>query len=113
MDVPRRGVHQRAPPPEIYNLPLVLAYAVLDQVLDELVDQGVIQLPVKKKNKLFDKMKASTAPGSALAWQNYQLVDAGRDDRNKVAHEAVLYDRATSVKYVAAIEAELRAWGVL
>ncbi len=34
------------PPEELYNLPLVLAYAVLDQVFDALIDQGTFPKPV-------------------------------------------------------------------
>ena len=34
---------QETPPSESYNLPFVLAYAVLDQVFAELINQGTFQ----------------------------------------------------------------------
>lgn len=38
------------PPEEFYNLPFVLDYAVLDQVLDELTGQGTFPRPVDYKH---------------------------------------------------------------
>jgi hypothetical protein len=38
----RRSIINETPPGEIYFLPLALAYAVLDQVLDELAAQGKV-----------------------------------------------------------------------
>jgi len=92
---------------EHYNLPLVLAYAVLDEVLDALIAQGVFSC---KSWMLGAKMAASKA---ALPWQNYALVDQGKTARNDLAHEAKLADKAQCLKFVDAIELELKAWGVI
>ena len=65
------------PPENFYNLPFLLAYAVLDQVLAELIDQGTIHWQ-KRRPLLGDKMAASA---NALPWQNYALVDIGKTAR--------------------------------
>ncbi|MES2791728.1 MAG: hypothetical protein V4719_19060 [Planctomycetota bacterium] len=46
-------------PEDFYNLPLVLAYSLLDQVLGELIDQGSV--PKAKGRLLGAKMEASRA----------------------------------------------------
>jgi hypothetical protein len=103
-----RGSHRQAliapgvfiaetPPDEIYNLPLILAYAVLDQVLNELMCQGSFSPPVNKKGAtiripaLGVKMAASKA---GLQWMDYDLVAEGKNARNQLAHEAMLLSRA-------------------
>jgi hypothetical protein len=94
-------------PEDAYNLPFVLAYAVLDQVLSELVAAGVFAC---KSWMLGAKMTASQ---QYLKWQNYAVVEAGRNDRNDLAHEAKLLNRAACMNYVNAVEVELKAWAVL
>jgi hypothetical protein len=97
------------PPEEMYNLPFVLAYAIFDQVFDELIDQGAFPKP-PGKTTLAAKMNASSAH---LPWVDYSSVDAGRIARNEVAHEAKLRSRSDCLRFVDSIEQELRAWGVL
>jgi hypothetical protein len=92
-----------------YNLAFVLAYAVLDRVLDDLRAQTVFSTKQKYPG-LNAKMKASQ---TKLPWQNYSLIQLGRCVRNKVAHEAVLADGAQCFRFIDAIEAELRVWGIL
>jgi hypothetical protein len=94
-------------PEEAFNLPLVLAYAVLDQVLSELCDQGAFTC---KKWQLKEKMTASK---NVLPWQDYKSVDSGRCARNVLAHEAKLQNKSDCLRYVDAIEAELRAWAII
>jgi hypothetical protein len=94
-------------PDEHFNLPLLLAYSVLDEVLSELIAEGVFNSP---SPKLEPKMVASQG---ALSWQNYQLVDDGRKTRNKLAHEAKLAGKADCLKFVRAIETELKEWNVI
>ena len=97
-----------APSREVYhNLPLVLAYAVLDQVLNELRDQGTF---TSQTQKMGDKMNASR---KALPWQDYKSVDDGREARNNLAHEAQLVSKADCLRFIDAIEAELKAWSIL
>ena len=48
-----------------------------------------------------------------LPWQNYDLVDNGRVARNDLAHEAKLSSKADCLRFINAIEAELKAWGII
>lgn len=89
------------PPESFYNLPLVLAYAVLDQVLQDL---GYNQ------RQLGDKMEKAE---HELSWKNYHLVDCGRIERNRLAHSAKLIPRKECLKYIEAIEEELKGWDIL
>jgi hypothetical protein len=99
---------------ESYNLPLVLAYAVLDMVLTELYDQGVYSCKgwksTRKAPPLGRKMEDSRVH---VPWQDYSLVFDGKEKRNSLAHEAALVDKFECVTYVNAIETELRAWKIL
>ena len=105
--LPGFGVIVEEPVHDFYNLPLVLAYAVLDQVLNELRDQSEFR---SKNSKLGTKMFASR---KALPWQDYGLVDNGREARNDLAHEAKLLSKADCLRYIDAIESELRAWNIV
>ena len=97
------------PPESFFNLPLLLAYAVLDQVLDELIAQGSVPKP-RGRSLLGAKMVASRG---VIAWQDYVCVELGKDERNKIAHEGKLLDRKTCIKFIQAIEVELKAWHIL
>ena len=92
---------------DFYNLPFVLAYAVLDECLSELVTQRVFAC---SDRNIGPKMKASQG---AITWKDYHLVDTGRDRRNDVAHRAELQSKADCLRYIQAIEDELKAWGVM
>ena len=107
--VPGTGIVDMSAPIESYNLPFVLAYAVLDDVLSQLHDQGEFRCS-SREPMLREKMCASR---NILPWQDYGFVDLGRKDRNKLAHEAKLVPKPDCIAYVDAIETELKAWGVL
>jgi len=92
---------------ESYNLPFLLAYSVLDQVLTELRQQGEFQCT---SWFLGAKMSASR---DHLPWKDYDLADSGREARNLLAHEAVLLSKADCLKYIDAVRAELKAWAVI
>src|SRR5258706_9829405 len=68
-------------PVALINLPLVLAYCSLEDVLDQLVVERHFSC---QSSKLWPMMIASR---SALPWQDYAQVDTGRKARNKLAHE--------------------------
>ncbi len=105
-------LQNETPPLESYNLPFVLAYAILDQVLAELINQDTIQYTGKKPPPLGAKMEASKkAP--EIKWQDYEKIEKGKEDRNDLAHEAKLLDKNKCFEYIDAIETELKAWGVL
>ena len=94
-------------PEDSYNLPLILAYAVLDQVLSELRDQGEFTC---KAWQLGKKMPASQ---NALPWQDYDLVKSGKNARNDLAHEAKLLGKTDCLRFIHAIGFELKAWGIV
>ena len=104
---PGGGIINETRPTESYNLPLVLSYAVLDEALSILRDQGVFNCNDWQLDK---KMKASK---DKLPWVNYNLIDEGKRARNKLAHRAELLSEAECRKYVSAVEAELKAWGLI
>jgi len=95
-------------PDGFHNLPLVLAFSVLEQVLEELVTEGAVPKP--EARSLYHRMVASK---EVLPWQDYALVDAGRLERNALAHKAQLATKANCKRFIDAIEDELKAWQVL
>lgn len=94
-------------PEDSYNLPLVLAYAVLDRVLSEIRDQGTFTC---NSWKLGAKIVASQ---NALPWQDYDLVDNGKRARNELAHQAKLSSKVDCLRFIDAVESELKAWGLV
>ena len=107
--VPGSGVVDMSAPVESYNLILVLAYSVLDEVLKQLMAQG--EFKYKRLAGLEWMMKKSL--NNNLPWQNYNFVNLGRKARNKLAHEAELVPKGDCVTHTNAIEVELKAWGVI
>jgi hypothetical protein len=104
----RGGTFVQFNPPEGFrNLPLVLGYAVLDQVLNILISEGLFSC---NSWMLGPKMEASE---TVLPWHNYALVDAGKAARNRLAHEGKLLDDGQCLVFIEAIEAELKAWDVI
>ena len=97
------------PPERFFNLPLILAFSVLDQVLKELIQQGRVP-HLNSSDLLGARMKSAR---SAIAWQNYSYVECGKKERNAIAHEGKLLDREACLAFINAIEIELCAWRVL
>jgi hypothetical protein len=95
------------PPEAWFNLPFVLAYSVLDDALDVLDTTGAI------KAAGWMLGARMTAAKSALKWINFALVDDGRNKRNDLAHRATLLPKADCLRYVAAVGAELKNWGLV
>lgn len=94
---------------DFWNLPFILSYSILDEVLIILKDQGVYQCN-KRSPMLGKKMEASR---NYIPWQDYDLVSDGRKARNKLAHEAILLPKRQCFIYIDAIEVELKAWRIL
>ncbi len=107
--VPLRGKTYSYPaaPKDFHNLPFLLAYSVLDSVLSELSQQGVFACGSWMLGK---KMEASR---SNLPWQDYVLIEKGREQRNALAHGSVLLSRDECLQYISAVERELIAWQVV
>jgi len=95
------------PPDNYYNLPLVLAFAVLDEALGEHIQQGTFKCGDRRPPLLGAKMSASR---NAIPWQDYSLVELGKTARNKLTHEAQFIPKADCFKFIDAIERELKAW---
>jgi hypothetical protein len=102
-------------PDSFYNLPLVLAYSVLDHVLTQFIIEGVFRCVNRKGTPCFnlgDKMKAAKrAP--TVPWVNFSRVEKGREARNGIAHQAKLLSKNDCLLYIRAIEAELRNWAII
>jgi hypothetical protein len=100
------------PPETFYNLPLVLAYAALDDVLAQFIVEGVFRCLKKNGNcfNLGDKMDSAK---EAISWVNFDLVKEGREARNDLAHESKLVEKHRCLKYIQAVEDELKKWGVI
>lgn len=108
--IPGCGFINETPPEEFYNLPLVLAYGVLDQVLSDFMEKGLFPSPNRKRPLLGDKMIASR---HHLQWRNYEFVEQGKNARNNLAHEGYLLGKFQCLEFIDAIENELNGWGVL
>jgi hypothetical protein len=98
------------PPESFYNVPFMLAYAVLDQVLTEFMHQGIFKCRDRNRSMLGEKMNASRP---SVRWQDYDLIEKGKFARNELAHEAKIVDRANCFIFIDAIERELKTWSVI
>jgi hypothetical protein len=90
-----------------FNLLLTSAFSVLEDVLKQLRDEGVF---VSQFSGLKQLMKNSRP---SIPWVDWKLIDDGRDDRNKSVHALTYLPHAKCRDYLAALEIELFAWGVL
>ena len=97
------------PPDDYFNLPLVLAFSLLDEVLGSLANQGVFALP-RPNCMLGTKMTCSR---SAISWRDYAALSSGKDARNALAHEGKMLPRAQCLTTIKAIGVELTSWGAL
>ena len=100
------------PPEEFYNLTVILAYGVLDEVLGELISQGSIpnQSSSGRLPLLGTKMNWSR---NSLNWINYEAAEEGKNERNAIAHDGALLPKSRCLQLVGLIESELRAWAIL
>lgn len=90
-----------------HNLTLLFAFSVLEKTLKQLRDEGVFQ---EKDNRLKKLMYSSK---NRVPWQDFSLIDKAREDRNKVAHQQGILERAECWKYIDGIEKELVTWKVI
>lgn len=97
------------PPDEFYNLPFVLAFAVLDDVLEQMIVEGVFSC-TGARPPLGKKMEKSKGN---LPWKNYAAVALAKDERNDLAHSAILQSKAECLRIVSLIEDELKGWNVI
>lgn len=90
-----------------HNLVLLFAFSVLETTLKQLRDEKAFE---EKRNGLKALMYSSK---TNLSWQDFDLIDTARDERNKVAHEQKILERAECWKYIDGIESELVLWSVV
>ncbi|MGH8527018.1 MAG: hypothetical protein ACREXY_23280 [Gammaproteobacteria bacterium] len=90
-----------------YNLVLVFAYAVLEDVVRQLQHEGAIP----SQRQRFKDLLADSQ--SVLSWRDFTSVDEGRQRRNDIAHRRFFIERADCWRYIDKIEDELIAWGVV
>jgi hypothetical protein len=91
----------------VYNLPLLLAYDVLADVLRASRKQGDFRC---KSAFLGPMMKASR---NELDWVDWDVLRNGVDLRNAVAHDGALHDAGTCATAMDAVQRQLEAWKVL
>ena len=91
----------------LYNLPLVLAFDVLTQVLLLARDEGRFTNSRPQLEDLMDSARTS------LPWIDWQLLRDGARLRNEVGHNGKLFGDVQCLRYIAYIEAQLVAWGVI
>ena len=109
------GNINETPPDSFYNLPLVLAYSVLDHILSQFIIEGTLRCVKRNGTPCFqlgDKMRAAKRE-PAIPWINFSRVEKGRDARNGIAHQAKLLRKNDCLLYIHAIEAELRNWSII
>jgi len=90
-----------------FNLLVASAFSVLEEVLGQLRSEGVFASP---RDNLATLMTQSRA---VLPWLDYPLIDAARRARNQSIHSRNYLPHAQCRDYIAAIERELHAWGIL
>ena len=90
-----------------HNLPFIHAYAVLNDVLKQLADEGHFCCKSIFLGELLSKSER------VLPWRDFAMISAGAMRRNDVAHRGQLLDRGDCWKYVDAVKVELSAWKVV
>ena len=90
-----------------WNLMLVFAYGVFQQILKYLRDDGVFDSKSSNLGPLIQNSKV------ALNWQNYNYIWEGKEKRDKIAHEADYIKRKECWDYIEAIDIELKTWRVI
>lgn len=101
------AISATALPKIVYNLPLLLAFDVLRQVLRQLRNERKFTCPQSQLGSLVEASKA------ALPWLDWQAVRDGVHRRNGVAHDGELFDSDTCLADITRIEQQLIAWGVI
>ena len=89
-----------------HNLPLVHAFAVLNDALEQLRNEGKFECNGRELGRLM------SASRHALNWQDYNLIFEGKNRRNDVAHRGDLLGREECWQYIDAVMRELANWGV-
>ena len=95
--------------PRYFNLPLLLAYSALEQVLEQLAYEGTVPAPSGRPT-LHARLLAAQ---NSLSWTSFATIDEGRQRRNELAHDAALLNEQECLRFIGAIEIELIAWRIV
>ena len=91
----------------LYNLPLVLAFDVLTKVLLAVKDEGLFRSSGAQLDQLMDSAR------SALSWLDWEYLRECVGGRDEVAQHAKLYGDLQCLLYIARVEDQLIAWGIV
>lgn len=91
----------------LYNLPLLLAFDVLRQVLIKGRDEALFSCKSDKLGTLMDCSKDS------LIWNNWGEIRDGVRRRNKIAHDGQLFDAPQCIQDISNIENQLVEWDLI
>lgn len=91
----------------LYNLPFLLAFDVLKDVLVQARENGQFRGPGTQLGDLMESAKAS------LPWIDWQSLRAAMERRNEVKNNGKLFGDIQCLQGIADIEAQLLAWGVI
>ena len=90
-----------------HNLPLIHAFSVLNDVLEQLSFEGRFVCKSRFLGALIESSE------KVLPWQDIVAIKAGVKDRNEIAHKGSLLTRGVCWQHIEAIKTELHAWGVI
>lgn len=90
-----------------HNLPFLHACSVLNEVLEQLRDEGVFHCKARTLGSLVKASKGS------LEWLDLPGVERMVRDRNALAHRGELLGRAQCWEYLDLVERQFLAWGIL
>jgi hypothetical protein len=91
----------------VYNLPVLLAFDVLGQVLRAARGEGLFACNSDHPGPLMDCAK------TAFSWLDWDELRAGIRRRNEIAHDGQLFDGAQCLKDIANVEKQLMEWGLI
>lgn len=91
----------------LYNLPLILAFDVLTKVLLLAKEEGLFTSPGTQLHELID------SANTAFSWLDWKYLREAAQQRNEVAQTAKLFGDLQCLLYIARIEDQLIAWGII
>ena len=93
----------------VYNLPLLLAFDVLNQALAEARNENLFACSGNRPGLT----KLMHCGKDSLPWIDWGALRKGVQYRNAVAHDGELFDAKQCLQYIASVEAQLLAWEII
>jgi hypothetical protein len=91
----------------VYNLPLLLAFNVLERVLRTLKKQRQIPGQEQQLGELMDLFQGDPS------WLEWSVLRDGERRRHAITHTGELFSGVECLADIAAVEEQLAAWGLL